>query len=775
MGEKRILAIKDFMKQYVEMLFRVILITCIIRLFEVLVCWIPTGDILSRFVNNCIGFCQDTTIVFCVVLVMSPLGLLLFVAKRNLLVSFFRAIVIVMSIISICLVEVYSQASFPLDGVMFQYSLSEIVEIIQNSMGNVFISLVACILTFAICLLILFVRNPMPDKWQLVFLLVVVSVSCCVTVIYNDSPLKNNYNERTNKVVYFLRNLRKTRANGLEIPSKIHVKKFQSNFPNQKFISVQSPFLHTAQYSNSLAPFFELRNDMPNIVFICVEGLCRENCGPGSKYQSATPWLDSLIEESLFWPNCFSTSQKTCGALPAILGALPIGVSGFMSYRGNAPNYYSTPKILEKNGYTFSFLYGGNPSFDDMDGFIEQNHGKQNFYGAFSDKVPMTTWGICDKFLFSESFSFVPQNAEKRIDFYLTLTSHHPWDYPQKQHYIETYKALAKQNKKEMNPNVEAAASYVYVDEALQEFFSEYKKQKEFENTIFVITGDHNFNSDAPLISRYSVPLIIWSPLLKNPQKMNALVSHRDITPAIIGLLQHRYSIESPNEVAWINSGLDTSKNYRGQTFSPLIDPARNIIGILYHDYFIQKNEVYQIDSTLNLRKENNVSVNKKLQELYSLYKELDVYVCSQNALIENGLSDIEQTVIIDTTFFVDSLNPSKEFVAVFRTPLALQKKNVYIDFSAEICNRTANEAERNLYFVYGVRDKEAGTLVYKSNKIRFNQDDPQSEIVFQYKGRDLDLAPFANQGNELFMYIWNRCGLNFNYKDVQLKLYDCE
>ena len=763
--------INSFLCQSTEILFRGILTIALIRIYESLVCCVSIKDILVHLGYNAIGFCRDVTILTSVLVVLLPVSLIFH--RKNLLGKIFQISALLVAFLSICLVLFFSKASFPLDGVLFQYSLSDCIEIVQKSSGSTFFTILQVAVVFLFCCIVVVTPFKGFSKTKAAVLVCILIISIITTFAEKDSPLQNGYNERTNKIIYFFRNVNKSIENQTDTPDDIMVRSFQTHFHNLNFINVKTPFLHTAKYPDNLSQFFELKEQMPNIVIVCVEGLCCENCGPQSTYVSATPWLDSLIDHSLFWSNCFSTSQKTCGALPAILGALPIGTSGFLAYKENCPKYYSLPKILEDNGYSFSFLYGGVAQFDDMDCFIKQNNGKQNFYEEYSDSFPKSIWGIHDEFLFNESFSFVPQDADKRIDFFLTLTTHHPWDYPNKEKYMKRYEELSQKEKKEMNPNKEAAASYMYIDDVMKSFFAKYKTHKNYENTIFIITGDHNFNSDASLLKRYHVPLIIWSPLLKKTKTIQSPVSQRDITPAIVGLLQNNYEFTSPQCVAWLSTGLDTNTLFQGTSFSPLIDPARKIIGLLYKNHFIQQDEVYLIDSNLGLSKEKNVDLKQNLQKLLIQYKKLDLYVCSHNALINSELQNNDiQEIITDTIFFKNGFTSRNEYFASLQIPLQQKYSGLYIDFQGKIKDTTTIGVERDVFFVRGVRDTSGKVLYYQSEKIRFDKDKPNEPVLFLFKQQDDNINQYIREGNEFFMYIWNRRSKALTMNNIDIKVY---
>jgi len=60
-------------------------------------------------------------------------------------------------------------------------------------------------------------------------------------------------------------------------------------------------------------------------------------------------------------------------------------------------------------------------------------------------------------------------------------------------------------------------SSIMYTDDALKTFFEAYKKRGNYNNTIFLITGNHRI-PEIPMstkIDRYHVPLIIFSTMLE--------------------------------------------------------------------------------------------------------------------------------------------------------------------------------------------------------------------------------------------------------------------
>ena len=497
-----------------------------------------------------------------------------------------------------------------------------------------------------------------------VIILVCVVVRC---VFYDSSMNNEGYYEQCNKICYFMKSV----MSGGDVNDYTDedlpvgsIREFHSYFPENEFVDNRFPFLSTEKNDDVLGDFFDLGDKKPNIVVVIVEGLGRENSGKYSKYISSTPFLDSLAEHSLYWLNCMSASQRTAGVFPAIFGALPCGREGFMAYKRNAPSFNSLPKILEENGYKFSFYYGGNSNFDNMDDFMNLNGGEQGFAEKHPELTERSQWGLLDKCLFSEAVKSIDFKSSKpRFEVYMTLTCHAPWDYPDRDSYIQRYKKMKPTQGQLPYKDVTTTAAYLYTDEAIRQLLTDYSKQEGFENTIFIITGDHNFYTIA--FEKYHVPLLVWSPMLKKNKMFPALVSHREIAPTLISMLKNKYKIKTPEEVAWINSSLDTASVFRGKSFTPQMDASRNIANMMYHDFYVDNNEVYRMsyqDNWLNLNQEKDSAAY--ILKLFDIYKKLDKYVCDNDKLIDAGEDSDYRWADVDTLNPVpkDTINTNKTF-----------------------------------------------------------------------------------------------------------------
>lgn len=782
-------SLKKYIDSYIILCLWFCLAIVDIRIIEALFSTYYASAFLSHIINNTLGFCFDIVYFTPIALIFFPLFLLCSRKNERITSLIFRLVATFSIYIGLLLVCFFAQAQFPLDRVLFLYSFAEIKETVINSSVApwwMYVIVVGYPIAFFFISKIQFTIHK---TFYICFAIVIALCLLVRIVFYNKSIENQGYPEQCNKVGYLTNSV----IEGLSIEEfdldEVHqdATKFHAYFPQREFLSQQCPFLHKTDTTDVLAPFFNLDSTTkPNIVIIFVEGLGRENSGKYSKYVSATPFLDSLAEHSLYWLNCLSVSQKTNGVMPGVFGALPFGREGFMAYKQNAPEFYSLPKFFKANGYDFSFYYGGWCAFDDMNHFIDLQNGKQCFEEKFDSLAPRNTWGLLDKFLFSEAIKDIDFESDKpRLDVFMTLTSHDPWEYPNTDSLMAVYKQKAIEQKKAMNPNTIATASYLYVDDALRQLFHDFSEKPGFENTIFILTGDHNYNASTYIIERYHVPLLIWSPMLKEAREFPAIVAHRDIPNSIISLISGKYKTKKRNEVAWINGSLDTANYFRSQTFAPQIDPARAIVSMVYNENFVYNNTCYKIDyksHTLHLTKQKNKRETDSILQLYELYKKLDLYVCSFNALLDssNIYASRKELIHKDTRQFVelfansnrkDTTTISDEFINLVSFPLQKKQRIISPYFNCQF--RYTNEVEASgLEFIVTVRNTEGKEIFHESYPILIQG---TTWNTYLFDDVMLSLKDFIQDGNTLFVYIWNPSKREIEITDIHTSIFELQ
>lgn len=414
---------------------------------------------------------------------------------------------------------------------------------------------------------------------------------------------------------------------------------------------VEYPLIKSQNIENTLGEFFELKEDKPNIVFIMVEGLGRDFMGEGAEYGGFTPFLDSLSTKSLYWENCLSNTGRTFGVLPSLMGSLPFGKSGFMELE-KYPNKLTLYSILKNNGYRTSFYQGTNSSFDNVDRFLLSENvdfvlDKSGFGSQFTmqaEDAAGSSWGYPDRELFKKSMTLPREAGQPRMEVYMTISTHEPFIPPQQEFYgQQVEKILSKGNHRgkiknviEKNDNV--FATLLYTDDALKYVFDAYKKQPDYDNTIFIVTGDHRL---IPIpqrnnLSRFHVPLIIYSPLLKSTKKMSAVNSHFDVTPTLLAMLQSKYELKMPKKVAWMGGALDTQAEFRSIKDIPLMRNKNELKEFISQEKIYSDGSVYAIDENMDLSSSFGGS---KAEAKLENFKSMNAYVTTNDKIIPDSLA----------------------------------------------------------------------------------------------------------------------------------------
>ncbi|TXI84993.1 MAG: hypothetical protein E6Q37_07245, partial [Crocinitomicaceae bacterium] len=209
---------------------------------------------------------------------------------------------------------------------------------------------------------------------------------------------------------------------------------------------------------------------------------------------------------------------------------------------------------------------------------------------------------------------------QPRMDVFLTISTHDPFVVPDEEKYIMHVKRAISKIK---NPtathryvadHAREFASFVYVDEQLRSYFQQAKKQPGYENTVFFIFGDHG--TELCLyddLSRYKIPLLVYSPLLVKPQTFHAVSSQLDLAPTILNYLRVAYSEDLPQVVPFVGRELDYGVRYRNNRSLILGTNGLTEEHLFHANYFLCHDKLYRVSEGLSIRAVEDESVRRQL------------------------------------------------------------------------------------------------------------------------------------------------------------------
>lgn len=342
------------------------------------------------------------------------------------------------------------------------------------------------------------------------------------------------------------------------------------------------PFAHAERTPDTLGPLFNTKpGTPPNIVFIIVEGLGRSFSGPGARFGSFTPFLDELAGRSLYFENFLAAQGRTFGVLPTVFGSLPFGDNGMAALGERMPRHASLLSVLKGQGYHLHYYSGSNLEFDNQ-GLFLRREGVESFVTEADYKPPYQRsnyWGYDDRALMETALA--RQRGDTRqpsVRILQTTSTHDPFTFPDKPRYVRQVGArlaalgIAEDANPAYTAQREVFASILFADDALRLYFEQAARLPGYDNTIFIVTGDHRL-PELPMdtrIERYHVPLIVFSPMLKAPRSIKAVSSQFDIAPSLLAFLGHGYGLRTPDQVTWLGTGLDTEPAFRNLHAIPL-------------------------------------------------------------------------------------------------------------------------------------------------------------------------------------------------------------
>ncbi|MCZ8197676.1 MAG: LTA synthase family protein [Flavobacterium sp.] len=325
---------------------------------------------------------------------------------------------------------------------------------------------------------------------------------------------------------------------------------FSNNFKKTNFADVTPKVI--AEKVEPIKQYNNHSETKPNVVLFIIESYAREYSGAFNKwlkipnYESHSPFIDSLAQHSLIFPNAYANGRQSIHGMSSILAGIPTFKDGFTSSPFPKQKIESLVSTLENVGYKTSFFHGAaNGSM----GFLGFGNilGIDNYYGRTefnNDEEFDGFWGIWDE----PFLQFMNQKlSQEQAPFFatvFTVSSHEPYIIPEK------YKNKFKEGQIPMHKCAE------YTDYAIKRFFEEAKKTKWYDNTLFVMVADHGnlvyYDEYSKPVSRFAVPILFYKPNSDLIGVDMNLAQQIDIYPTVLDLIGYKKPFRS-----WGNSLVD--------------------------------------------------------------------------------------------------------------------------------------------------------------------------------------------------------------------------
>lgn len=270
---------------------------------------------------------------------------------------------------------------------------------------------------------------------------------------------------------------------------------------------------------------------------------------------SALPNFDALSTKGLLATNTLANAQRSIEGLAAIMGSLPVWKGVLLGQGGGGLLYQTRFQPIGshflKHGYETFFIHGARPGSMGFDGLAKRlgfsKHISRDDFGLTEENNDLV-WGIYDEFIFERANEEFTKTKKPFAAVVFSLTSHSPYSFPDRG---------AFEKFDESTPYAPFLNSLKYSDWALAQFFKQAKNSYYFDNTIFVIVGDHaegESTSDS-LYESYAVPMLFYAPGIIEPGQFDSIATQLDIFPTIIDIVQN-----SSPYTSWGKSIFSTGK-----------------------------------------------------------------------------------------------------------------------------------------------------------------------------------------------------------------------
>ncbi len=347
------------------------------------------------------------------------------------------------------------------------------------------------------------------------------------------------------------------------------------NLPKTEKNSISSLYLGYKKVDKKL--------DRPNVVFLFLESWSRVNLS-----KKTTPFLFEIMKKSITPEVMIANGHRTTEGIFATLVSFenPLGKTVAKNQLQDF-EYDSVIDVLNRDGYESSFFQGTAKETSGT-GSLAQKLGFKYSYGK-SDitqrKYGENSWGVYDQDLYNFVQTEVQKSAKPFVIGINGATTHDD-KLPN-----GVKKVRFSDDEKENN----ILNALHFSDEALRDFVQNI--QKKYPNTLFVFFADHCGHVNGSAYENYMIPFALYHKDLK-PQKLDVILSQRDIAPSVVDLIYGDYRKVIPNASG---KSLFSDKNFFAEYFQ------NGIIGWIEGDDAIEidissaKQSCFKIESLKHL------------------------------------------------------------------------------------------------------------------------------------------------------------------------------
>lgn len=268
----------------------------------------------------------------------------------------------------------------------------------------------------------------------------------------------------------------------------------------------------------------------PNVIFIIWESFTEKALGKVVEGKNVINYFPNLINDGIYFSNCYSSGDRTDKGITAILSSYPALPKGsIVNYPGKTARLYGLGNFFLENNYSTNFYYGGEPEFANIKSYLTAQKFQHFITRNNFDQSDMNSkWGAHDGVVMNRLLTDIRIAKQPFFTTWLTLSSHEPFETP-----VPSVFTGSDKETKFMN-------SLHYTDSIVFTFVNELKKLPSWKNTLIIISADHGHY--LPITGKraddYRIPVLWLGGILENKHRVfGHTVSQLDIAGSLINEL----------------------------------------------------------------------------------------------------------------------------------------------------------------------------------------------------------------------------------------------
>lgn len=270
-----------------------------------------------------------------------------------------------------------------------------------------------------------------------------------------------------------------------------------------------------------------------NVIVVIMEGMSYNKTAHGGNTRNLTPFLDSLMSNSLSYNKCYTTGTHTYCGIYSTSVSYPVVFRNHALKRIPVLQYDGLAATLQRYGYQTAYFTTHDKEFDNVAGFLSQN-GVERIVSQADYPVSevKTTLGVPDDYMFRFAMPIFDEMASNGRPFcatMMTASDHGPF-------YIPEY----------FTPKNDDVRYQIteYADWSLHRFIEMASEKPWFDNTLFVFVADHGAALDTDYsipLSYFHSPLVFYMPKHLESIENECIASQMDVFPTVMGILGKSY------------------------------------------------------------------------------------------------------------------------------------------------------------------------------------------------------------------------------------------